>query len=152
MMKNIFLPALLIALLVFNNACTKESCNENTEVMMRTVFYSDESGEQLSIDSLDIYGLNIPDSSICSMSTLKKIDLPLNPSATSCSFAFINGGRADTITIYYASRLKFVSGACGYIYLHELEEIQHTQNDIMDILIINKPVNPGDEENIQIIF
>lgn len=152
MMKNLFLTALLIALVVFNHACTKEGCNENTEVMMRAVFYSNESGEQISIDSLEIYGLNIPDSSIYSMSTKKNIDLPLNPSATNCSFAFINGGRADTITIHYTSRLKFVSAACGYIYTHELEEIEHTVNDIMDILITNKPVNPGEQENIQIIF
>ncbi|MGM0528890.1 MAG: DUF6452 family protein [Bacteroidota bacterium] len=151
-MKNIFLTLLLIALAVLNNACTKEGCNEDTEVMMRAVFYSNETGEQLSIDSLDIYGLNIPDSSIYSMSTQKNIDLPLNPSDTNCSFALINGGRADTIAIYYTSRLKFVSAACGYIYIHELEEIEHTVNDIKDILITNKPVNPGDQENIQIIF
>ena len=68
-------------------------------MLMRAVFYSSESGEELSIDSLDIYGLNIPDSVICSMSTLKNIDIPLNSSTSNCSFVIINGGRADTIEI-----------------------------------------------------
>jgi len=152
MIKNIFLSPLFIALAIFNNSCIKESCNEDTEVLMRAVFYSSESGEQLSIDSLDIYGLNIPDSVICSMSTLKNIDLPLNPSAPNCSFVIVNHGRADTIEIYYKSSLKLLSSACGYIYLHELEEVLFTTNDITNILITNKPVHPGDEENIQIFF
>lgn len=152
MMKNIFLSPLFIALAIFNNSCTKESCNEDTEVLMRAVFYSSESGEELSIDSLDIYGLNIPDSVICSMSTLKNIDLPLNSSTSHCSFVIINGGRADTIEIYYESSLKLLSSACGYIYLHELEEVLYTTNDITNILITNKSVNPVNEENIQIFF
>ena len=151
-MKNIFLSPLFIALAIFNNSCTQESCNEDTEVLMRAVFYSSESGEELSIDSLDIYGLNIPDSVICSMSTLKNIDLPLNSSTSHCSFVIINGGRADTIEIYYESSLKLLSSACGYIYLHELEEVLYTTNDITNILITNKSVNPVNEENIQIFF
>jgi len=151
-MKNIFPTLLFIILVMCNNFCTKESCNEDTEVLMRAVFYSNDSGEMSSIDSLDIYGLNIADSSICSMSTLNSIDLPLNPSASNCSFVIINGGRADTIDIFYESNLHFVSGACGYIYLYELEEVQYTTNDIINISITNEPVNPGDEENIQIFF
>ncbi|MBN1387275.1 MAG: hypothetical protein JW965_02445 [Bacteroidales bacterium] len=152
MMKNIFLPTLFITLLVFINSCTKESCNEDIEVYMRAVFYSSESGEKSSIDSLDIYGLNISDSLICSMATLNNIDLPLDPAVSNCSFAIVNGGRADTIQIYYESNLIFVSAACGYIYLHELEEVLYTTNDIINIVITNKPVNPGDEENIQIFY
>lgn len=151
-MKNsLFLPLLIISLALFN-ACTEGNCNEETEVMMRAVFYSSESGEQVNIDSLDIFGLNITDSVICSMSTLKSIDLPLNPNTSSCSFVIINGGRADTVEIYYKSNFKLLSRACGYIYLHEMEEVLYTTNDIFNILINNKSVNPGDEENIQIFF
>ena len=152
MMKNIFLTLLFIALVICSNSCTKESCNEDTDVLMRAVFYSNDTGEMSSIDSLDIYGLNIADSAICSMSTLNSIDLPLNPSTSNCSFVIINGGRADTINIYYESSLIFVSGACGYIYLYELEEVIYTTNDIINISITNEPVNPGNEENIQIFF
>jgi hypothetical protein len=152
MMKNIFLPLSFVILVVLINSCTKESCNEDIDVLMKAVFYSSESGEASSIDSLDIYGLNISDSVICSMATLNSVDLPLNPSVSNCSFVIVNGGRADTIEIYYESNLEFISSACGYIYLHELEKVLYTNNDIINILITNKPVNPGDEENIQIFF
>jgi len=152
MMKKIFLTLSIITAVICINSCTKESCNEDTDVFLHAVFYSNDSGQVSSVDSLDIYGLNIPDSVICSGSTLNNIDLPLNPSASNCSFAIINGGRVDTIDIYYGSRLQFVSSACGYIYLYELEEVLYTTNDIIKISIINEPVNPGDEENIQIFF
>jgi len=119
---------------------------------MKAAFYSAESSEPISIDSLDIYGLYIPDSSICSMATLEKVNLPLNPSASSCAFVIMNGGRSDTIEISYQSDLQFLSQACGYIFVFEIEEVLFTTNDILNVLITNKPVNQGDEENIQIFF
>ncbi len=153
-MKTISLSLLIIstALIISFSSCTEESCNQDTEVFMKAGFYSSETEEKISIDSLDIYGLNVPDSIICSMSTLNEVSLPLNPSSSSCTFAIVNGGRADTIEIFYKSSLEFLSLACGYRYLHELEEIYNTRNDIKDIFILNKSVNPGDEENVQIFF
>ena len=139
-------------MIISYTSCTEESCNQDTEAFMKAGFYSSETEEKIIIDSLDIYGLNVPDSSICSMSSLNEVNLPLNPSSSSCTFAIVNGGRADTIEIFYQSNLEFLSRACGYIYLHELEEIYYTSNDIKDVIILNKSVNPGDEENVQIFF
>jgi len=153
-MKNVFLTpvSLSLSLLMLVISCTEESCDQPTGVLMKAGFYSAETEENISVDSLDIYGLNVPDSMICSGSNLNKIGLPLNPSASRCTFVMVNGGRSDTIEILYHSSLEFLSRACGYIYLHEIEEIIFTENDITDIYIMNKLVNPGDEENIQILF
>jgi hypothetical protein len=156
-MRNIF-PALLIistALFFSGISCTKESCDQETDALMNAVFYSsqaEEENEKINIDSLDIYALNITDSLIYSMVTLSEVALPLNPSSSSCSFVFVNGGRADTIDIFYNSSLQLLSMACGYVYFYEIEDIQHTGNDISYISIINKTVNPGEQENIQIYF
>lgn len=156
-MRKIF-PGLLIISIVFifpGISCTKESCDQDTGVLMNTGFYSsqaEEDDETINIDSLDIYALNVPDSLIYSMVTLSKVSLPLNPSSPDCAFVIVNGGRADTIEVFYSSRLELLSMACGYIYFHEIEEIRHTANDISYINIINKSVNPGEQENIQIYF
>ena len=158
-MRKIF-PVIFIisiALLIPGISCTKESCDQDTDVFMNAGFYSvqaeeEEEDEKISIDSLDIYALNVPDSLIYSMVTLDQVSLPLNPAATSCGFVMVNGGRADTVEIFYSSRLQLLSMACGYIYFHEIEEIRHTGNDINYITIINKSVNPGEQENIQIFF
>ncbi|MDT8402063.1 MAG: DUF6452 family protein [Bacteroidales bacterium] len=153
-MKSEFLTlvSLALSLVVLLMSCTEESCDQATEVLMNAGFYSAETEEKINIDSLDIYGLNVPDSVICSNSNLNRIGLPLNPSASGCAFVIINGGRADTLEIFYQSNLKLLSRACGYIYLHEIENINFTENDISGILILNKSVNPGDEENVQIFF
>ncbi|MBS0011920.1 MAG: hypothetical protein KFF49_10950 [Bacteroidales bacterium] len=151
-MKNTNLLPVLIAFIFLIASCTPESCEQDTEVLMRAGFFSADSGEKESIDSLTVYGLYIPDSLIYSMVTLDMIDLPLNPSASSCAFVIENGGRSDTIEIFYSSHLSFVSAACGYIYLHELENVFFTTNDIVNILITGKSVNPGNEQNIQILF
>lgn len=153
-MKNVFLtPVLLLSsLLITVSSCTEESCNQDTEVLMNAGFYSAETEEKISIDSLDIYGISLSDSMIYSMSNLNKISLPLNPATSACAFVISNGGRADTIEIFYRSYLEFLSQSCGYIYLHEIEDLVHSENDITDIYIINKSVVPGDEENIQIFF
>lgn len=156
-MRKIF-PGLIIisiALLIPGISCTKESCDQDTDAFLNAGFYSgqaEEEDEKISIDSLDIYALNVPDSLIYSMVTLDHVSLPLNPAASSCAFVLVNGGRADTIEIFYSSRLQLLSMACGYIYFHEIEEITHTSNDINYISIINKSVNPGEQENIQIFF
>lgn len=151
-MKKIFLHAIIFITSALCLTCTEESCDLETGVTVHAGFYSTESLEQISIDSLDVYGLDIPDSSLYSMAATDNIELPLNPSANGCSFVISNAGRADTLVISYQPNLLFLSRACGYIYTFELKEVQFTANDIFNILIINNSVNPGDEENIQIFF
>ena len=133
-------------------SCTEESCEQDTEVFAHAGFYSSESSEQINIDSLDVFALGIPDSSLYETAVLETISLPLNPSTLSCGFVIINGGRSDTIVLRYKSNLEFLSKACGYIYTFELDEVLFTTNDIFNISITNNSVSPGDEENIQIFF
>ncbi len=151
-MRKLNLFCIVVFLLSLSLACTEESCDQNTEVLMKAGFYESGSGKSLTIDSLSIYGIYMPDSLVYSNAKLKQISLPLNPSAPSCSFIIINGSRHDTIEILYESELKFLSKACGYIYIYSLNQVLFTSNDISNILITNEQVNPGDEENIQIFF
>lgn len=151
-MRKLYLFICITCLLALSCACTEESCEQETEVMMRAGFYESGSGNSLTVDSLSIHGLYIPDSLIYSNAKLKQISFPLNPSAPSCSFIIINGSRHDTIEIQYESSLKFLSKACGYIYIYSLNQVMFTSNDIRNISITNEQVNPGDEENIQIFF
>lgn len=151
-MRKIYLFIISASLLSLSLACTEESCEQDTEVLMLAGFYESGSGNKLTVDSLSIHGLYMPDSLIYSNVKLKQAGLPLNPSATSCSFIIINGSRKDTIEIQYEPNLKLLSQACGYIYIYTLEQMHFTSNGIRNILIINEQVNPGDEENIQIFF
>lgn len=119
---------------------------------MQAGFYESGSGNSLTVDSLSIYGLYMPDSLIYSNAKLGEAGLPLNPSAPYCSFIIITGSRHDTIEILYEPELMFLSRACGYTYTYTLKEVLFTNNNISNILIVNEQVNPGNEENIQIFF
>jgi len=149
-MKNTY--SLLIILVFIFTACSQEGCEQETGVMLQAGFYATGEGEPLSIDSLNIWGLNMPDSLILSMAVRDKISLPLNPSAGASSFIIENRQHTDTIEISYEPHLNFLSRPCGYIYVYEIKEVFFTTNDINNILIINKQVNTGNEENIQIFF
>lgn len=151
-MKKLYLLFSFACLLALVCACTEESCEQETEVMMKAGFYESGTGNSMTPDSLSIHGLYVPDSLIYSNAKLKEIGLPLNPSAPSCSFIIINGSRQDTVEIQYESELRFLSRACGYIYTYTLKQVLVTNNHISNILIVNEQVNPGDEENIQIFF
>ena len=151
-MINNLLPLALLFAAILNLSCSRGSCDQDTEVLLNAGFYSAESLENISVDSLEVFGIGIPDSSLYSMVTLKNILLPLNPSTNDCSFVVINGGRADTIDITYSRNLVFLSRECGYTYHFEINEVFFTRNDISNIIITNKSVIPGDEENIQIYF
>ena len=144
--------SLLIILVFIFTACSQEGCDQETDVMIQAGFYATGEGEPLSIDSLSVWGLNMPDSLILSMAVSDKVSLPLNPSAVASSFIIQNGQYTDTVEISYEPGLKFLSRPCGYIYVYELKEVFFTTNDINNILIINKQVNTANEENIQIFF
>ena len=146
------LSLIFISLALVNQSCSQEGCDLDTEVYMHAGFYETGSGDQINVDSLTIYGLGMSDSLIYSMAKVKSVNLPLKPTVSSCSFIIINGNRTDTVELIYEPEIRFLSSACGYIYLYELEEVNFTRNDINIILIENKTVNPGDEENIQIFF
>ncbi|MFP4487922.1 MAG: DUF6452 family protein [Bacteroidales bacterium] len=151
-MKKLYLFFSFACLLALAYACTEESCEQETEVMMQAGFYESGSGNSLTVDSLSIYGLYMPDSLIYSNAKLGEAGLPLNPSAPYCSFIIITGSRHDTIEILYEPELMFLSRACGYTYTYTLKEVLFTNNNISNILIVNEQVNPGNEENIQIFF
>ncbi len=151
-MEKTFIRLLIVLAVIYGSSCTREACDLDTEVYMNAGFYLSGSGDQYTIDSLTVYGTEIPDSLIVSMGKQSGISLPLNPSSTSCSFIFKNGTRTDTISVYYKAKLEFLSQACGYIFLYELEEADFSGDDIKNIIITSNSVNPSDEENIEIFF
>lgn len=150
-MKLIY-PLLTGLLVLLHLSCTEQACDLDTEAFLNAGFYSAETAEEISLDSLTIYGINREDSLIYSMANTGKAALPLDPSGESCSFIIKNGDRTDTLSFQYIPEMIFLSTECGYIYNYRLSDITYSLNEIENILTINENVKPGDEENIQIFF
>lgn len=149
-MKNVhYLILILIPLL---NACSEETCDQDTDVYLKMVFYSSGTVSKLNINELTVYGINMADSMIYDQASTSDIILPLNPLSSSCSFIFNISNIIDTVEISYQSRLEFISKACGYSYLYDIEDVFFTNNSIDNVIIVSKSVNPGDEENIRTFF
>ena len=84
------LSTIITVIVLSITSCTQEGCDLDTEVMMRAGFYESGSGDQITVDSLTIYGLGRSDSLIYSMAKVKSVELPLNPEGSTSSFIMMN--------------------------------------------------------------
>jgi hypothetical protein len=151
MSKSLPLLVLSLCILCFW-ACSTEGCDEELDVFLRSTIYESGTGEQFTLDSITIFGLNRADSTIYLMDELNEVNLPLDPSGISSVFIIQSGTKVDTLEVSYISYPYYLSKSCGYIYRFEIDEIFYTSSGIDTILIINSLVNNNDEENLRTFF
>ena len=148
-----YLPILALSfILVYMPGCSTEGCDEEMKVNLRSTLYESGTGEPVVMDSITIYGLNSPDTTLYLLDEMDEVNLPLDPTGTSSIFIIQSGLDIDTFEVSYTSYPHFVSKSCGYIYLFELDDITYTSSGIDTVLIINSLVRNTDEENIRTFF
>jgi hypothetical protein len=135
------------------SSCTAGSCFEETNAYVKASFYIDSTGKAQAPDSLTVYGSGMDTSKIyLSARNIKIAQIPLNPSAESCTLVFIINGISDTITFTYDSYPHLISKECGYTYYHNIELPVYTKNIIDTILIRKSVITTLNEENILIYY
>lgn len=156
------LTALCVAALVLAAAsCNSAGCTDNGSAIPLAGFYSSATGEAISIDSIDIFGVGAPaDSALLrSNAGVGKVYLPMHASATQTAWRIVYRQKAlaeydlyDVLTIDYEPIPYFASHECGAMYIYRVRSLTCTDNLIDSVTLTDSLITNIDIENLQIYF
>lgn len=151
-----------IAVLLVLGSCASNECYDNKNSLPLAGFYSsDSTPQQISLDSVSIYGISAPGDSILqdSVRTLSQTYLPfrIDQGKTQYVIQYLGGllgiyHIADTITFNYDIVPWFVSAACGTVYDYKITSIETTHNIIDSVTCPQGIIDNTDIENLKIYF
>lgn len=157
-----FIPVALAVVPLFVAGCSTEECDGNRSALPLATFYSSgEEPKQISVDSINIYGIGAPGDSILlsSLGTQQEVYLPfrIGEEKTTYVVRYMQQQMQrfdirDTITFVYKPLPKFVSTACGAMYDFEINRIDHTTWLIDSVVNNSKVITNAPGENLRIYF
>ena len=161
-----WLPAVaaagMMASLFFVSGCSSDECLGNKNSLPLAGFYASElSAEQITLDSLTIYGIGAPGDSLLhdSVRSLAETYLPfrIDTDTTAYVIRYLQQplgayGVADTIVFRYDIVPVFVSAACGAMYEYHIRSISHTSYIIDSVTCPSGEITNLNSENIKIYF
>lgn len=157
-----FFPLFSVVLIALGLSCSNEECFENKNSLPLAGFYSSgDDPKTISLDSISIYGLDVPGDSILqdSVRGLSQSYLPfrIDENSTTYVIQYLSGLSGmlrvrDTITFNYEIVPYFVSAACGAIYKYEMTSIETTHYFIDSVACPLKVIDNQNIENLKIYF
>jgi len=146
-------PAML-SMIFFIASCTNdEVCEEATANALRIGFYlADQEVETpLSVDSLSIYAIGVPDSLVYDKeNSVSRVELSLDPINDGCGYVFVFDVHADTLWIYYDRETQLISVECGFTMFYTLQHIEYTSDVIVSLGIAEPHVTNTLNEHIKV--
>jgi hypothetical protein len=143
---------LLLLLIHIHHSCTPGSCENETITTVKAGFYETGTGNQLTADSVTMYGLGNDTTRIYDNAhNLKTISFPLDASSDTSVLILRINGHNDTVTLVYTSYAHLVSKECGFTFFHVLDTVYNTRTDL-DFLKKNQNITTANEENIRIFY
>lgn len=159
--KRLVGPAVVAGLSLLAS-CSSNECLENKNSLPLAGFYSSDSvPQQISIDSISVFGIGAPGDSILhdSVRSLSQTYLPfrIDQGQTRYVIRYLGGMLgiyhiADTITFNYDIIPWFVSAACGAVYDYKITSIETTHNIIDSVTCPMGVIDNTDTENLKIYF
>jgi hypothetical protein len=151
-MKLFSLTICILSIGMFH-ACTQdEACRENSAVNLHAAFYTFGTTNQMTVDSLTVYGLG-KDSLLYNVkNSINKINLPLNKTDNTSIFVLQFNHVNDTVFVLHANSEYFVSFPCGMVITHQMDTIIATNHVIRGLKIVNRDINTTDEQHVQILL
>ncbi len=142
--------------------CSSEECLQNRNALPLAGFYNAEDHKQeVTINSLEVYGIGAPGDSILSPGTqgINQLYLPfrLDQDTTRYVFRYLQEDLAqadirDTVTFIYDRNPRFVSSACGVSYVFGIKKIRYTRSIIDSVACPLEEITNMDTENLSIFF
>lgn len=141
-------------------SCSTNTCRENVSALPLATFYSSSTENEISVDSLTVYGVGVPgDSAIIRNGNASMVYLPFRVSASSCGYVFhyeqklLSDTRLnDTLTVNYKSNPMFTSVECGAMYFYEITGLSCTNHLIDSVAVVNASITNVESETIRIFF
>lgn len=145
---------ILSAVLNILISCTPESCQEETQALVKATFYKDGTNKIYVPDSLTIFGLGMEENKLYNKAlNISTIQLPLNASVDSCGYVVKINVKTDTIIFRYSSYPHMISKECGLTFFHVLDSsFQVTGTAVKKIELRNRNITTINEENIRIFY
>lgn len=144
------------------HSCSSDECTDNKNSLPLAEFYSSlPEPEQVSIDSISVYGIGAPGDSLLvdSASSLQQVYLPFRIDQTSTTYVIkylqqllSEQNLADTVTFDYTISPQFVSSACGVVYYYDDVRITHTRHFIDSITCPEGRITNANRANIYVYF
>lgn len=161
-MRNFCIIALCTLLLaVVAAACSAVGCTENRNSLPLAGFYSYQTGQAITVDSLAIGGVGAPADSLLLTSSSRgsQVYLPFRAADGETTFyiayeqkALAALGLTDVISFTYTSVPFFASEDCGALYHYRITGVEYTTNLIDSVGVSDSLVTNFEHEIIQIFF
>ena len=144
-------PALTLILLF--QACTPESCFEETDAFVKASFYKDDTGLLTPPDSITLFGMGMESSKLYNKGLkIQPALFPLNAANGISIFIIRINGITDTLTFTYSSYPHLISKECGYAFYHNIDTPLVTNNVIKSVTLMKSNITTINEENIRINY
>lgn len=147
--------------MLLHTACNTSGCLDNRSSLPLAEFRSSTTGDAISVDSLEVVGVDAPDGDVLSEATPAKsqLYLPMRSTKNSTAWRFIyrqkalaEAGVEDEIAFDYESIPYFASEECGATYRYRVTQVRHTTNVIDSVVMADSLITNVDRVNILIYF
>lgn len=142
-------------------ACNDTGCLDNRSAIPYAGFYSYQTGQPITIDSVEIGGVGAPNDSLLMEAGDRYSNLyfPFRFEQNNTSFFIRYVSQdlnfpwlVDTISFTYTSTPIFVSESCGAMYYYHIESMRYTRNLIDSVALTDSLITNTDTERLQIFF
>lgn len=161
MNKLLYITASLVIAALLATGCNTSGCTDNRSSILLAGFYSSGTLRSISVDSLEMGGVDAPDDSLLINidQRLNQVYMPLRSQQSSTSFCFHYASKAldfpelnDTITLDYSGEPYFASEECGAMYRYHVHRLEYTTHIIDSIAMPDSLINNANVERMKIFF
>lgn len=158
--KIISILTVIVSALAIISGCSNSACLENKSALPLAGFYDMGTRRSISVDSLQIGGVDAPDDSLLLDNTMAdEVFLPMRTGHTSTKFFIHYTQKAisdprfnDTLTFDYEARPYFASEECGAMYIYKVEKLNYTKHIIDSVGIVDSLITNANRQYIHIFF
>lgn len=157
-----YIMVLSVCALWLISGCSSDECLQNKNALPLAGFYSSQPDHaKISVDSIEVSGVNAPGDSVLSSgkTRISELYLPfrLDSDTTRYVFRYLQKDLEfyrfrDTITFIYERTPRFVSSACGVSYAFKIKEIRNTGVIIDSVACPAGEITNMATQNIEIYF
>lgn len=156
---SLIFPVSLACLLALAPACSTDGCLDNQSALPKAGLYSSETGGAITLNTLQISGVDAPHDSILIKggTAVGEFYLPMRATknSTTWRFHYTQEGLEDyddVLTFTYQSQPFFASAECGAMYNYLITDCSTTHNLIDSVVIADSLITNVDKVRIQIYF
>lgn len=152
---------MLVVLASLAGGCSTDGCLNNQNSLPLAGFYSSSTGLAISVDSVDIGGVDAPHDSLLHATGVpaSEIYLPFRSATNVTSFYFhytqhnlSSPEFNDTITFRYDSEPFFASEECGAMYRFRIKNVVYTRHLIDSVGVTDSLITNVDLQRIKIFL